>query len=359
MPLFSTVKAIRIVFVLSREAKRLGVEYDDLPAHLVVARMGPKVDPTLWGLVPNTEVSADAVREPALVEALDDVAAGRWEVAAELVADTFGDWNRRYIVVGALAEAAANDDEWLTRWREARPDDGHAAAVHAEGLVMMAWQIRGSARASATTREQFDGFHRVIRQAEEAGQRAVAMAPDDPNPLVTLIIVARALGYSHEDFGQLWKKLVALAPDHRGGHSQALQYWCDKWSGSHELMMEFAVRAAAEFPSLAVLPLEAAREWQYDRDGVWADPAVLAALDALVERLEGEGADTWALLDDRGYAAFALIMVDRYEEAVEQFRLIGSNASRSPWRYFDKPLYDFLLVRAETCLKAGKPKVAR
>jgi hypothetical protein len=352
--LFSKPRAILAAISLTREAERLGVEFEDLPVHLIADKFGPRANPVKWGLVPNAAVSGEPVREPALVAALDAVRAGRWEPAAELVAETSGDWNRRYAVVRALGDEAANDDEWLTEWRAERPGDGDAAAVHAEALVMMAWQIRGNARADSTTRAQFDGFHRVIAQAETAGRRATELLPADPTPWVTLIIVARALGYDHDEFGSLWDELVKRAPQHRAGHVQALQYWCEKWSGSHQLMMEFAVRAAAGSPELAFLPLDAATEWQHDNPAVWTSPEVRGALDVLLARLAGEGAATKVLRDDRGHAAYALIESGRHTEAVEQFRLIGSNAFVTPWNNADKPLLSFLLARADTCKKAGR-----
>lgn len=354
MSLFSKPREILAAISLTREAERRGVEFEDLPAHLVANKLGPRVDPVKWGLVPNVVVGGKPLHEPVLVTALGAVRAGRWERAAELLAETSGDWNRRYAVVRALGDEAANDDEWLTRWRAEWPDDGHAAVVHAEALVMMAWQIRGNARADSTTRAQFDGFHRVIAQAEKAGRRATELLPDDPTPWVTLIIVARALGYDHQEFGSLWDELVKRAPQHRAGHVQALQYWCEKWSGSHQLMMDFAVRAAAGSPELAFLPLDAATEWEHDDPAVWTSPAVRGALDALLARLAGEGADTKVLRDDRGLAAYALIESGRHAEAVDQFRMLGPNAFVAPWNNSDKPLLAFLVARADACKKAGK-----
>lgn len=34
-------------------------------------------------------------------------------------------------------------------------------------------------------------------------------------------------------------------------------------------------------------------------------------------------------------------------------------ASRSPWHNYEKPLHSFLLIRAEACREAVRPKVVR
>jgi hypothetical protein len=339
---------------LMREANRRGVEIDDLPAEVLSAKIGPRVDPTRWGLVPDAEVSDEPLANPAVAAAKVAAGSGDWEHVAHLVAATRGDWNRRFSVVRALGELAASDDEWLTTWRRARPGDGDAAAVHAESLVMLAWEIRGSAAASQTTRQQFDGFHRVIGQAEEAAKMAAALLPDDPTPLVTWITVARALGYDHEQFTAVWEQLDARDPHHRAAHVQALQYWCAKWSGSDELMCEFALRAAMKSPSLAHLPLLAAAELERSTPDVWTSDFARNAVDRMLVAIDGLGADTKPLLDARGYAAYVLVANKRYNEAVEQLRLIGPHALCAPWEDYQSPKLAFLQFRAKTCKKAKR-----
>ncbi|MCC8251557.1 hypothetical protein [Saccharothrix luteola] len=115
-------------------------------------------------------------------------------------------------------------------------------------------------------------------------------------------------------FGQVCDELVARAPLHRMGHAQALQYWCKKWSGLHELMRDFATRAAAASPSLAALPLRAAHKLGDDERHPFRSPTALAALDVLLPWLAGVGADTRWLRNDRGWAILALTANERYAE---------------------------------------------
>lgn len=351
-------KELITVIRLMREAKRLGVEIEDLPTDVVAAHVLPKTHPERYGLVPDAEVtSTSPIEDLALSAVKDDVRAGNWENAADLVTTTLGDWDRRQRVVWALADLAAKDDTWMAAWQAARPRDPHWLVVHAMSLVSLAWDIRGSASASETTREQFEGFHRVLFEAREAATVAASVLPDDPTPLNTLLTLARGLQVEHDEFRAIWSELTARDPLHHNGHMQALQYWCRKWHGSDELALEFAVEAAAKSPKLLALPLQAA----YESSGAdaWKLPAVVASLDALLSRLADEGADTYALRNDRGYAAFGLIQLERFEEAVGQFRALGALADAGPWDYFEEPRITFLSMRGIAVKAAAKGKGVR
>ncbi|MFS8102998.1 DUF4034 domain-containing protein [Lentzea alba] len=349
-------KELITVIRLMREAKRLGVEVDELPPEVVAAHVLPKTHPERYGLVPDAEVtSTSPIEDLALAAVKDDVRAGNWENAADLTAATYGDWDRRQRVTWALADLAAKDETWLDAWNAARPGDPHWLVVHAMSLVALAWDIRGSASASETTREQFEGFHRVLFEARDAAQAAAAVLPDDPTPWNTLLTLARGLQVDHDEFRSVWDELVARDPLHHNGHSQALQYWCRKWHGSDELALAFAMEAAAKSPKFLAWPLRAAYEWQGSTDA-WKLPEVVGALDALLDRLADEGADTYAVRDDRGYAAYALIQLERFEEAVGQFRALGALADAGPWDYYEEPGLKFLSLRGVAVKAAAKGK---
>jgi hypothetical protein len=142
----------------------------------VAAHVLPKTHPERYGLVPDAEVtSSSPIEDLALSAVKDDVRADHWENAADLVAATLGDWDRRHRVVRALADLAAKDDTWMTAWHAERQGDPHWIVVHAMSLVSLAWDIRSSATASETTREQFEGFHRVLFEAREAAAVAASV----------------------------------------------------------------------------------------------------------------------------------------------------------------------------------------
>ncbi|MFJ5988504.1 DUF4034 domain-containing protein [Lentzea sp. NPDC092896] len=350
-------KELITVIRLMREAKRLGVEIDDLPADVVAAHVLPKTHPERYGLVPDAEVTTTSpIEDLALAAVKDDVRAGNWENAADLVTATHGDWDRRQRVVWALADLAAKDDAWMDAWQTARPGDPHWIVVHAMSLVALAWDIRGSATSSETTREQFDGFHRVLFEAREAAGIAARVMPDDPTPWNTMLTLARGLQVDHDEFRAIWAELVSRDPLHHNGHSQALQYWCRKWHGSDEEALAFALEAAAKSPKFLSLPLHAAYEAESTSPDMWKSPAVVGSLDALLARLADEGADTYALRDDRGYAIYALLELQRFEEAVGQFRALGAMADAGPWDYFSDPRLKFLSLRGIAVKAAAKGK---
>ncbi|MFI9813794.1 DUF4034 domain-containing protein [Saccharothrix variisporea] len=349
---FKTARAVSLL----REASRRGVDVDDLPSHVVVDKLFGRVDYAQWGLAAPEDVTTDVpVGGPELTRARAAAAEGRWEPAAELLASTWQDWDLRAEVVDELATLAAHDDTWLQRWSQAQPDSRDLAVVHAHALVHVAWQARGTAGADQTSRQQFQDFHRLLLQAQAAARATAAAVPEDPTPWVTLVMLARGLSYDHEQFGQVWDELVARAPLHRMGHGQALQYWCKKWHGSHELMCDFATRAAAASPSLAALPLRAAYEMMRDKPDAFRSPMTREALDTLLPWLASVGADTLWLRNDRGWAIYTLAEHKRHAEAVDQFRVLGARADGAPWSLFPKPLELFLQLRLESCKAAGKP----
>ncbi|MFD9732918.1 DUF4034 domain-containing protein [Umezawaea sp. NPDC059074] len=308
-------------------------------------------DPARWGLVPAVDVREYFPEpDPVLAHALSEARMGRWRHAAALIAEAVHDWDGRAHVVGALAEVGARDDTWLTRWRSELPDDPHLAVVDAEAWVRLAWEVRGSAPDWETSDEHLRAFQRVLRRAETAAEHAVEAFPEDPTPWWSLVMVASGLDYEHERFGPIWDGLTARAPSHRAGHERALGYWSERWCGSHDLAFAFAERATS--PSLAALPLHAALETVEDDPAAWRSPLVLTALDAVLAR---DFVDDRPSRADRGCAVLALVDNHRHAEAVEQFRLLGPHADGEPWRHFPDPKEAFLVVRAEACLKAGRP----
>ncbi|MFD4655233.1 hypothetical protein ACFWP2_06315 [Kitasatospora sp. NPDC058444] len=284
--------------------------------------------PADHGLLLGKDLVLDGGPEPDEAAALTAAKAGDWRpAAAYLAGDAVPDvrWRRQR----ALAELAAEDDAWLRAWRAERPQDPTAALVHLDALVLLAWRIRTGAAAGEVTSEQARGFHRVLREAEEFAAEAVALAPDDPNPWVAQISVAMGLGWSNDRFRELWAEITKRDPHHWAAHNRALQYWCDKWRGSHELMHRFLDEAIAAAPAgslLAPIKLEAYWE-QFVRDGdtliAWERPDVGAALDAALADLAAADPDHPRIRYAQGWLAFALTRADRFTEALAQYQALG------------------------------------
>ncbi|MEU5259887.1 DUF4034 domain-containing protein [Amycolatopsis sp. NPDC021455] len=317
----------------------------------------PKVempDVALWGLPPDKEVTAAKfVADARVAEAVAAYRAGDWQPAAALLTDLGTGWDRRAFAVQQLGDAAADDDGPLKAWQASGSAD--AAAVNAQGLVALAWQIRSSYTPEHVSEEQWAGFFRVLEDAEAATRAATEAAPEDPTPWCTMLTVARGRQYENDDFRAVWAELVARDPLHRPAHEQALQYWCAKWFGSHEQMFAFADEALEKAPKLAGLALVAAHEAEDKGVEAWKSDRTRRALDVVLPWLDGEGRDHPANLRDRAYAAKALVANDRCDEAVEQFRVLGVHADASVWAYRGRPEREFLKTRYLACYGATRP----
>lgn len=358
----------KAVFAMMREAKRRGISVNELTDVLTPEEIAallppekPKIkgkipDVTKWGLPPDSEVSTKSYwTDKEIIAVQRSTADGDWAAAATLLAGTWGNWERRNQVNAALGEAAANDDAWLRAWRKARPGDPDAALVNAESLVQVAWEVRSGLQAKHVSEEQFAAFFRVLEQAEEAVHEAAELAPEDPTPWVTALAIAMGRQYENDQYLEVWAELVARDPQHRGAHTRALQYWCPKWFGSQELMWGFAEMAAAKSPKLAPLLLVAAHESEFRDVPAWRDERVTRALDGIVAWLDGEGRDHPATRGDRAYAARALVENGRFDEAVEQFRHLGTRADGGMWAYSGDARAEFLATRYAACYGASKP----
>ncbi|MEU8779028.1 DUF4034 domain-containing protein [Streptomyces sp. NPDC048606] len=220
-----------------------------------------RFDPAAFGLVPTAELdprAAGPATDPAhraeRRRVADAAFEGDWRAPAAHVRAAGDDWDARWTRVELLVRIAEGDDRWLADWRTAEPADADAATVHASLLVRQAWAVRGSAYARDVPDADMDQFLARLPAAMAAAQRAADLAPADPGPWVVMITAARAMSYSHSEFADLWRNLVRRAPHHAGAHWQALQFWCAKWHGSAELMIEFAERAVATAPPGSLLP---------------------------------------------------------------------------------------------------------
>jgi hypothetical protein len=336
------------------------------PAAPAPAGGGRSIDPTDYGMVPGDQVDTSKAAADPEGEAVHAAAlAGDWQQASAYLDAAGTDWDLRWRRLGYLADAAAEDDTFVNTWKAARPNDPSATLVHADALVTLAGKLRGAKSAQNTTREQFDAFHRVLAESEAACRRAAELAPADPSPYISQLSIAMGLGWSHDRFQYLWAEIVSRAPFHFGAHRSALQYWCAKWRGSHELMHEFARQAAASAPPgdlLVALPLFAIFE-QENRDKseeIYRLPATTAAVDAAWRVVAKAPSGHHRLPEVRHVLANALECSGRYAEAVEQFQLIGAFCGAVPWTYYGNPLKVFGGSRARAVVgweDAGRPPV--
>ncbi|WP_406184476.1 hypothetical protein [Streptomyces sp. NBC_01006] len=291
---------------------------------------------------------------PEQAAAVAAVRTGDWEAGAAYAAAAGSDWEERRQRVRSLAEVAAEDDAWLLAWQAARPSDPTAALVDADTAVMVAWNVRGSQAGSRTTQEQFRLFHELLVKAQAAAHAAQRLAdPADPVPYMVEQPIAQGLGYPHDQYGKLWAEITGRDPKILTAHTTALQYWCRKWRGSHELALAFARESAASGAPgelLSLLPLVAyieqeLHEKELAAETFFKEPGARAAVDAaLVDLAASDPADRQAIRL-RHVLAWLLFWQDRDAEAVEQFRVIDGYIGALPWYYSGTPKGRYLYAR--------------
>lgn len=310
-----------------------------LPPFGRASRTTRTVEHPAAGLPVDDEVLLDAPDDrlgPALVAA----GRGAYDTAAELLAATRhkAQWESRDGYALRLAAFARSRPEWLEAWYTAAPHDPDVLLVRAQVAVDHAW--RSPARA-----ELLRGVSPLITAAARADDR-------DPVPWRIALDHARGSRAGHTYFGELWEAALRRAPLHYGCHVAALRYLASSWHGSHRECLDFADRAAQDAPAdslVQALPTRAVLAYLNDGCGPGVPPERLyAAADrAIALSARFPAADLWPAAI-RNKLTCVLVGLGRWEDALEQLRLIGPYATSFPWsRFSDDPLGGFLDVRDE------------
>lgn len=308
-----------------------------LRAFVRTARMIRHTGALAAGLPPDDEVLLDAADErlaPALVAA----GRGAYGPAAEVLAHTRGaaEWENRDRYVLHLAAFAAFRTEWFDAWQAAAPHDPDLLLVKAELAVN---RVFGSpARAE------------LLRDVTPLITAAAEAEPGDPVPWRVALDQARGTNAPHTEFEALWAQAVRRSPHHYGCHVAALRYLSAAWYGSHAECFDFAERAAQDaLPGSLLQALPARAAFAY-----LTAPAPRgvprARLDAAADLAVGlsrryPAGDPWPA-EVRNVLTCVLAELERWPDALGQFRLIGPYATSFPWdRLSEDPLGRFLELR--------------
>ncbi|WP_157436575.1 DUF4034 domain-containing protein [Actinospica robiniae] len=147
-------------------------------------------------------------------------------------------------LTNTVLSQAPGIEEWLPDTLAQTPDDAFARAVLGVHTVNAAWKVRSAKRAQHVTQDQFKQFHAILREAEDHLYAAVELDPSSVVPWHSLMNSGRGLEVGREIVQQRFEAAIRRSPGHLGVHLSMLQQLCQKWSGSHELMHEFATEAA-------------------------------------------------------------------------------------------------------------------
>ncbi|TLQ44083.1 hypothetical protein [Streptomyces marianii] len=311
-------------------------------------------DPATYGFVRQEELD---LRLPGpdqdLLDVLDLVQRTQdWRAASQLLAGTDKEGEQRWQRVQAFAGAASLElqhqpgtgGSWLRAWRAESPKDAGGAAVHAEFLVQQAWRSSGGAGS--------DDFRIILEEARSVCGEAALLAPGDPVPYITELAVARGLGYSHEQFDQVWAKVIDRAPAHMGAHLAALHYWCEKWHGSREEADHFATTSAARAPQgslLSALPLFAVYEHLPEVNlvsGFYQSAVVTKAVEGALHAAHHAPANDPVLPHVRHLLIFFLVRSERWTEAMHQLVCVDGHVGALPWTHGSDPAGEYTVYRA-------------
>ena len=311
------------------------------------------------------ELSADpALTDRDLAAARDAARRGDWLPARNLLARSARDWDRREHLIPVLAESAVQEVAWIDTWVAAEPDNPDALMVRGHVEIIRGWLARNQDWTTGSSDKEYWSFVRTVQDAENLCRRAAELAPYDPMPWISLLMLARTKGEALDEFSNRWQQLLARDPRSREGHHQALQYLSAKWRGSHEQMFEFAYNAAegaGPGSPLVLLPVYAHAEFyaQVTQGDVharrehaehWRRPQIRTDVDRALSQWLGDRPPPphARAAVDHNYLAHALVTGGRSADAAGQFEAIGPYATELPWRYtHDDPADAFLEARRE------------
>ncbi|MDI3408046.1 hypothetical protein [Streptomyces cavernicola] len=318
-------------------------------------------DPANYGFALQEELD---IRMPGpdqdLLDVLDVVQRTQdWKYAAQLLAGTEKEGEVRWQRVQAFAGAASLElaqqpggvsaspgGQWLRVWRAESPKDAGGAAVHAEFLVQQAFR---------TSMPGTDEYRIILEEAKQACAEAALLAPEDVVPHLTELAVARGLGYSREEFDQLWLKILDRAPQHMGAHLAALPWFSEKWHGSRERAYEFAEAAAARAPQgslLSALPLFAVFEHLPEVNLVrsfWESEVVRKAVEGAQfaeHSTQAVRPDDPMLAPVRHLLVYFLVRSERWAEAMHQLIAVDGHVGALPWTLSPDPAAEYAVFRA-------------
>ncbi|MGW1336420.1 hypothetical protein ACWD7B_19290 [Streptomyces rubiginosohelvolus] len=310
-------------------------------------------DPDTYGFARQEELD---VRMPGpdqdLLDVLDVVqGTQQWQAASQLLAGTPKEgevrWQRIQAFAGAasleLAQQPGKGGSWLRAWRAESPKDAGGAAVHAEFLVQQAW--RSSAAGS-------DDFRIILEEARTVCGEAALLAPGDPVPYIVELAVARGLGYTPEQFDQLWAKIIDRAPAHMGAHIAALHFHSERWHGSRKDAEAFATAAAARAPQgslLAALPLFAVYEHLPEVNlvqGFYRSQVVTKAVEGAMFAVHAARQDDPMLAHVRHLLVLFLVHMERWSEAMHLLIRIDGHVGALPWTAEPDPAAQYTVYRA-------------
>jgi hypothetical protein len=287
--------------------------------------------------------------DPALLAVKAAAKSGDWQSVRDALRANGRRWEHRDAIVAAV-DAGARNPAWTDAWLAAEPKNPDAHLIRGSMFVKWAWEARGSGYAETVSKGGWRSFHDRLQQAMQILKSAAELGPDDPTPWAELLPVAFGLGAPRPLARQWFDNAVLRCPDHYGAHQSMLQFLCEKWHGSKELMWEFVdERTAAAQPGsdvFAIVPtahFEAASALESDAPNpadivkqYWRVPKVREGVQkAHRHLLEGQmpERETRSRIDARNFFANALWLCEAKPAARREFQFLRGRFNEMAWHY--------------------------
>ncbi|MFS0705277.1 hypothetical protein AB6N23_12205 [Cellulomonas sp. 179-A 9B4 NHS] len=306
----------------------------------------------------------DAGDDVDLRAARDAATADDWLPAAHLLAAT-DDADARFDRVSELAALAVRRSRWLEAWRDAEPASPDAQALHVQALVELAWMRRGSDWEA----RDVEGFLEALQAADRAADEALSVSPRDASVLASRLRIARGLQLGEVEHARRLAQLRDVAPLHRGGLAEALQFAAPKWFGSTETMFTFARSVSAEAPAghatglLVVVAhvehfLELGERSSGAAQAYMESDATRAEIRAAADRWSAGGPSPVGRAWGHNLLAGAFWMAELPAEAAPHLAETARHLTSFPWMYAGEPSEVHANVRAWARARVGDAAIA-
>jgi len=281
---------------------------------------------------------------------------GNWQPAATRLKQTRAADDRAY-VAGMMMGAAG---PWTEDWLAAEPTRAEPWMMRGLFRIGWAWEARGSGRAEDVAEDAWPEFHARLKLAEEDLQEATARDAKDALPWAYLLITGRALEVGVEELRRRYEEARKRAPEAWQVSWLMLEALTEKWSGSHELMFEFARAVSAAAPpgsALHALVAEAhLQRWLYfrmegDREGELAYYRTPEVQEELRRAwASGPGSPTFRAgrfaPNQRALFAFAFTLGGDDASARAVFDQLD-RVTTEPWQHIGEPMEAFKAARRQ------------
>lgn len=283
----------------------------------------------------------------ALVDRLE--APGRPEekvyAALTAMASAKGHPTRSVLVADACAERLVDSLPALVARASARghdPEaDADACALAAKTLIEYAWSVRGGGRATSVREDAWPVFFGSLEEADQFGAQAMELRPGHPAAGVARITCARGLQLPPEESWRRFQEVTEADRTLYPAHTQLLQNICEKWSGSHAEMLDFARTVTICSPAGDPIGAMLALAWcELDLEN--EDGSNVGATRTDDQALVADAADRWlaggeaALAHPYATAAhqlFGWFLADLPGQARLHLSRTGGRMAFYPWAY--------------------------